>query len=112
MSVKHPIENLPVELTLPEAVEAVYGPDLDWVEDKLRQKMSVLVECDMQLVVHLCMLLRPRLKKSGRGGTYRCRFVSGARQEGSQQGSMMMAMGDSNRTTRRNSETCSLAVAT
>ena len=86
MSVKHPIENLPVELTLPEAVEAVYGPDLDWVEDKLRQKMSVLVECDMQLVVHLCMLLRPRLKKSGRGGTYRCRFVSGARQEGSQQG--------------------------
>ena len=32
-----PIDELPVELSYEDAVEAVYGDDLDWIENKLRQ---------------------------------------------------------------------------
>jgi len=78
VAISHEINQLPVELAIDEAVEAGYGPSLDWIEDKLRQRMSVLVECDMQLVTHLCVLLRRRLRAGGRGGVQRCRFITGA----------------------------------
>jgi cell division protease FtsH len=85
VAIKHKIDDLPIELTQDDAVEAVYGADVEWIEDKLRQRMSCLIECDMQLVTFLSRLLRTRLRISGRGGSFRCRFITGVPQEGEQQ---------------------------
>lgn len=94
MSIQHKIDDLPAELTLAEAVEAVYGQDMEWIEDKLRQGMSVLIEADMQLVPYLSALARSRLRASGQGGSFRCRFVTGAPRgdEGAQRTSLLVAM--------------------
>ena len=70
------ISDLPLELTEDDAVGLVYREDLDWVEDKLRQGLSVLIECDKQLTLYLYKAIRRRLK---RRGTSRlgCRLISG-----------------------------------
>ena len=59
-----PIDELPVELSYEDAVEAVYGDDLDWIENKLRQRLSVRVECDKQLTLYFYRALRSRLKRT------------------------------------------------
>ncbi|MEQ8818762.1 MAG: AAA family ATPase [Sumerlaeia bacterium] len=62
-----PIRDLPTDITMDDAVEAVYGPDLDWVRDKLLLGLSVLIECDKQLVTFLYRALRARMRThSGR----------------------------------------------
>src|SRR5262249_38913615 len=87
MAVEHAIQDLPLELTLDDAVEAVYGDDLRWAEEKLRQRLSVLIECDKQVVPYLYTALRSRLREEREGRALRCRFVSGrpARREQSQE---------------------------
>ena len=61
MTVK--ISALPLELSELEAVEAAYGRDIDFVEEKLSRGLSVLIECDKQLTFHLYRVLRARLKQ-------------------------------------------------
>ncbi|HBP18823.1 MAG TPA: ATP-binding protein, partial [Planctomycetes bacterium] len=85
MPIEFPIRDLPLELNVDDAVEAAYGEDLDWIADKLRRNVSVLVECDKQVVTWLYAALRGRLRDPDAGRPLRCRFVSGQprRPEGS-----------------------------
>lgn len=59
------ISSLPTTLTYDEAVEAAYREDLDWIEEKLRARLSVLIECDKQLSNYIYKALRKRFKASG-----------------------------------------------
>lgn len=77
MPIDFPIRDLPVDLTLEDAVEAVYGDDLNWIADKLRRQVSVLVECDKQLVTWLYAAVRSRLRDASGGRAMRCRFIAG-----------------------------------
>ncbi len=77
MPVEFPIAELPEELTNEDAVEAVYGDDIRWAEDKLRQGLSVLFECDKQLVPYVYASIRTRLREERDGQRMQCRFVSG-----------------------------------
>ena len=56
------IATLPLDLTSDDAVEAAYRDDLDEIQRKLSQGISVLIECDKQLTVHLFRALRTRFK--------------------------------------------------
>ena len=78
MPIAFPISDLPLDLNLDDAVEEAYGDCLDWVADKLRRGVSVLVECDKQLGTFLYAAIRSRLRDPGQGGSQlRCRLVSG-----------------------------------
>jgi cell division protease FtsH len=77
MPVEFPIQDLPEELLAEDAVEAVYGDDVRWAEDKLRQNISVLFECDKQLVPYIYAQMRSRLREERDGVRMQCRFVSG-----------------------------------
>ena len=76
MPVEVGIQELPEELTADDAVDAVYGDDLRWAEDKLRQGLSVLIECDKQLVSYVYSQIRSRLREERDGRRIACRFVS------------------------------------
>lgn len=69
-----PISSLPAALTYDEAVEAAYREDLDWIEEKLRARLSVLIECDKQLSNYIYKALRRRFR-GGEGP--RLRLLSG-----------------------------------
>ncbi len=69
------IETLPAELGMDEAVEITYRRDLDWIEEKLRLGLSVLVECDKQLSLYLYRSLRNRLKR--KSPPLKCTLCSG-----------------------------------
>lgn len=69
-----PISSLPATLTYDEAVEAAYREDLDWIEEKLNSRLSVLIECDKQLSNYIYKALRKRFKS---GGGPRLRLLSG-----------------------------------
>lgn len=69
------IRELPLEMSPDEAVEVAYREDLDWVEEKLRLGLSVLVECDKQLTLYLYRALRKRLRRSD--PPQRCALISG-----------------------------------
>lgn len=71
------IEDLPTEITLEQAVQEAYAEDLDWIEERLRNRISVLVECDKALTMYLYMALRDRLKEPARGRTFQCRLIDG-----------------------------------
>ncbi|MDX9721737.1 MAG: AAA family ATPase [Myxococcota bacterium] len=58
------IEELPQSLDAQAAVEAAYGPDLAWIVEKLERGLSVLVDCDKQLVLYLYRAIRQRLRAS------------------------------------------------
>jgi cell division protease FtsH len=60
-----PIADLPTDLSFDEAVEAAYRDQLDWIERKLRQNLSVLVECDKQLTNYVYKALRRRFRQRG-----------------------------------------------
>ena len=77
MPVEFSIAELPEELTPEDAVDAVYGDDIRWAEDKLRQGLSVLFECDKQLVSYVYGAIRSRLREEREGQRMTCRFVSG-----------------------------------
>lgn len=75
MSFKIPIKDLPTDLTQDAAIEAVYGDDLDWIQNKLTQGLSVLVECDKQLTLYLYRAMRARLRNAA--GGFRLQLLSG-----------------------------------
>ncbi|MBM4282316.1 MAG: AAA family ATPase [Deltaproteobacteria bacterium] len=58
-----PLDQLPVDLRIEDAVEAACARDLAFIEDRLVTGQSVLVECDKELVLHLTLALRARLKR-------------------------------------------------
>ncbi len=58
------IASLPTSLSYDEAVEAAYREDLDWIEEKLRSRLSVLIECDKQLSNYIYRALRKRFRAS------------------------------------------------
>jgi cell division protease FtsH len=81
MPIEFPIADLPIDLNEDDAVEEIYGPDLDWVSEKLRKGVSVLVECDKQLVTWFYSAIRRRVRDADTGRALRCRYVSGQPRE-------------------------------
>lgn len=73
-----PLEEFPLEITVEQAVQEAYAEDLDWVEERLRNRLSVLIECDKALTMYLYMALRERLKvPDEQGRTMTCRLIKG-----------------------------------
>ena len=83
-----PISSLPVDLTFDETVSAVYRDDLDRIEEKLRQGLSVLVECDKQLTLYVYKALRQRFRRASGDRRILCRLISGHAPPPDQEGGM------------------------
>jgi cell division protease FtsH len=59
-----PIAALPVEVRVEDAVEMACAEDVTFIEERLRRGMSVLVECDKELALHVYLAVRGRLRRS------------------------------------------------
>lgn len=59
------ITTLPVDVRVEDAVEAACADDVTFIEERLRRGMSVLVECDKELALHVYLAIRGRLRRSG-----------------------------------------------
>jgi cell division protease FtsH len=59
-----------------DAVEVVYRDELTWAESRLRQGMSVLIECDKQLTLYLYKAICARLRRQATQQV-RCSLISG-----------------------------------
>ena len=75
-------KDLPKELNDFESVEAAYPAELARVNDAITRKLSVLIECEKELVPYFFKCLRDRLKKN----KLNCLYLDGRAQE---QNSMM-----------------------
>ena len=53
-----PIAGLPVDVRVEDAVEMACAQDVDHIEERLRRGMSVLVECDKELALHVYLAVR------------------------------------------------------
>ncbi len=84
---------LPVDITEREAVEAAYEKDLQWIEERLRNGLSVLIECDKILSTFLFISLRDRLKQERNGKTIKCRLLGG-RSDNERMGFMQSLLGN------------------
>ena len=62
-----PIAALPVEVRVEDAVEMACAEDVTFIEERLRRGMSVLVECDKELALHVYLAVRGRLRRSAPG---------------------------------------------
>lgn len=69
------LDDLPLELTTAQAIEAAYAEDLDAIAQRLRSRLSVLVECDKAIVSHLFIAVRERLKQGA--NPLSCTLVGG-----------------------------------
>jgi cell division protease FtsH len=58
-----PLDQLPLDLRVEDAVDAACARDIAFIEERLLAGQSVLVECDKELVLHLTLALRARLKR-------------------------------------------------
>src|SRR5438477_13035393 len=76
--------DLPVELTLTQAVEVAYSGELAATGEKLTRGLPALVECDKELVPFLFANLRDRLKPTG----LKFAYLDGRRVEQANQGPM------------------------
>lgn len=68
------LEALPLELSDAQAIDAAYGAELDRIVERLRSRLSVLVECDKVVTYHLYTALRERLRT---GQPLSCVLVQG-----------------------------------
>jgi cell division protease FtsH len=66
-------EELPLELSLSDAVEAAYPGELTRAHEALRRRLPVMVECDKELTPFFYKCLRDRLKKDN----VRCVYLDG-----------------------------------
>jgi cell division protease FtsH len=73
MSVLIEEKDLPLQLELPQAVEAAYTTELVEAASKLQRGLPVLIECDKDLAPHLFVNLRGRLKAGG----LQCLYLDG-----------------------------------
>ncbi len=89
MSGRVRIDSLPEELTLDDAIEVAYGEELQSVETRLRHGLSVLIECDKQIVLYLYRNLRDRLKRPNAGTPMSCKLLAGRAREGERGGSVI-----------------------
>lgn len=94
MSIALPIDSLPTDIDTADAVQTVYREDLDWVEKRIRAKMSVLIECEAGLKGHLLMELRSRLRKNGKNGAFKVKIINGQKGESSLFRNMMNEIHD------------------
>ncbi len=62
------ISTLPVDVRIEDAVEAACADDVTFVEERLRRGMSVLIEADKELALHLYLAIRGRLRRQGAAG--------------------------------------------
>ena len=62
-----PIAGLPVDVRVEDAVEMACAQDVDHIEERLRRGMSVLVECDKELALHVYLAVRSRLRRNAGG---------------------------------------------
>lgn len=88
-----PIASLPLEVRVEDAVEMACAQDVTFIEERLRRGMSVLVECDKELALHVYLAVRARL----RGGAGRERgpqivIVDGRPREGEENRGNLAAM--------------------
>ncbi|MBZ5708431.1 AAA family ATPase [Nannocystis pusilla] len=58
-----PIDTLPGEVRVEDAVEMACAQDVTFIEERLRRGMSVLVECDKELALHVYLAVRARLRR-------------------------------------------------
>jgi len=61
------IETLPSEVRVDDAVEMACAQDVTFVEERLRRGMSVLIQCDKELALHVYLAIRGRLRRAGGG---------------------------------------------
>jgi len=83
-----PIATLPIDVRVEDAVEMACAQDVDHIEERLRRGMSVLVECDKELALHVYLAVRSRLRR-GAGGKERAPrivVVDGRPGEGEEEG--------------------------
>ncbi|MBK9757322.1 MAG: AAA family ATPase [Nannocystis sp.] len=83
-----PIAALPVEVRVEDAVEMACAEDVTFIEERLRRGMSVLVECDKELALHVYLAVRGRLRRSA-GSKERAPqivIVDGRPREGEEEG--------------------------
>lgn len=85
-----PISALPESLDDLATIEAAYRDDLNWIQDKLQQGVSVLVECEKQLTLHLYVALRTRLRQAN--SEQRLNLLSGHAQPGESASPMQTLM--------------------
>ncbi|NUM35836.1 MAG: AAA family ATPase [Candidatus Brocadiae bacterium] len=57
------VQSLPQEISLETAIEVAYHDDIQWIEGKLRQGVSVLVACDRDLTDFLLKNIKVHLEK-------------------------------------------------
>ena len=57
-----PIDMLPTDIRVEDAVEAACAQDIAYMEERLRRGYSVLCECDKELSLYLFMGIRQRLR--------------------------------------------------
>ncbi|MHC4662418.1 MAG: AAA family ATPase [Planctomycetota bacterium] len=64
-----PLDKLPEgRLTDKEAVQRVYQDEINWIVDKIRSGLSILIECEKMVTTHVFSILRQRLKESSPDG--------------------------------------------
>lgn len=59
-----PIESLPSEVRVEDAVELACAQDVTFIEERLRRGMSVLVCCEKELALYVYLAVRGRLRKA------------------------------------------------
>jgi len=84
MAVVIPEADLPVELSINEAVETAYANELAAVHDALRRALPVMIECDKELTPYMYMAVRNRLRPDG----VRCIYLDGRPQPDAAPGMM------------------------
>ncbi len=89
MSILIDEKDLPVQLTIEQAVEAAYTTELAEVASKLRRGLPALIECDKDLAPFLFINVRERLKSGG----FKCVYLDGRRLQEEQTTTPMGLMG-------------------
>jgi cell division protease FtsH len=73
MSVLIDEKDLPLQLDVPQAVEAAYAAEMVEAASKLQRGLPVLIECDKDVAPHLFVNVRGRLKGAG----LQCLYLDG-----------------------------------
>jgi cell division protease FtsH len=87
-----PIETLPIDVRVEDAVELACAGDVTFIEERLRRGMSVLVECDKELALYLYLAIRGRLRRSvGKERGPQIVVIDGRPREGEEEGRSALA---------------------
>jgi cell division protease FtsH len=82
-----PIETLPVDVRVEDAVEMACAQDVTFIEERLRRGMSVLVECDKELALHVYLAIRGRMRRgAGKERAPQMVIIDGRPREGEDEG--------------------------